>query len=64
MKEEDNDKRNIDWSKNEMRREDIKEVKEKVEDGIKVLIPISSGFWGVARHLNYVFELMLALSWR
>ena len=22
-----------------------------------------SGFWGVSRHLNYVFELMLALSW-
>jgi len=22
-----------------------------------------SGFWGIARHTNYVFELMLALSW-
>jgi len=22
-----------------------------------------SGFWGVSRHLNYVWELMLALSW-
>ena len=22
-----------------------------------------SGFWGVSRHMNYVFELMLALSW-
>ena len=24
---------------------------------------ICSGFWGVSRHMNYVFELMLALSW-
>ena len=23
-----------------------------------------SGFWGLARHRNYVFELLLALSWR
>ena len=22
-----------------------------------------SGFWGVARHMNYVFEIMLAFSW-
>merc|ERR1712038_1489151 len=22
-----------------------------------------SGFWGLSRHMNYVFELMLALSW-
>ena len=22
-----------------------------------------SGFWGVSRHMNYVFELMLAFSW-
>lgn len=22
-----------------------------------------SGFWGLARHMNYVFEIMLALSW-
>ena len=22
-----------------------------------------SGFWGISRHMNYVFELMLALSW-
>ena len=22
-----------------------------------------SGFWGISRHLNYVWELMLALSW-
>ena len=25
---------------------------------------LTSGFWGLARHLNYVFELLLALSWR
>ena len=24
---------------------------------------LTSGFWGVSRHLNYVFELMVALSW-
>ena len=24
---------------------------------------IFSGFWGLSRHMNYVFELMLALSW-
>ena len=22
-----------------------------------------SGFWGVARHTNYVFEILLALTW-
>ena len=22
-----------------------------------------SGFWGLARHMNYVFEIMLATSW-
>ena len=22
-----------------------------------------SGFWGLARHTNYVFELLLALTW-
>ena len=22
-----------------------------------------SGFWGLARHMNYVFEMMLATSW-
>jgi 7-dehydrocholesterol reductase len=22
-----------------------------------------SGFWGLARHMNYVFEIMLAFSW-
>ena len=22
-----------------------------------------SGFWGLSRHMNYVFELLLALSW-
>merc|ERR1712113_152228 len=22
-----------------------------------------SGFWGLSRHMNYVFELMLAFSW-
>ena len=22
-----------------------------------------SGFWGLSRHLNYVFELMLAATW-
>lgn len=24
---------------------------------------LTSGFWGVARHLNYTFELLLALTW-
>jgi len=24
---------------------------------------LTSGFWGIARHLNYVFEILLALSW-
>ena len=24
---------------------------------------LTSGFWGVSRHLNYVFELLVALSW-
>ena len=24
---------------------------------------LTSGFWGVSRHMNYVFELLLALSW-
>uniref|UniRef100_A0A2P2HXE9 7-dehydrocholesterol reductase n=1 Tax=Hirondellea gigas TaxID=1518452 RepID=A0A2P2HXE9_9CRUS len=24
---------------------------------------LTSGFWGISRHLNYVFELMLTLSW-
>ena len=24
---------------------------------------LTSGFWGVSRHMNYVFELTLALSW-
>lgn len=24
---------------------------------------LTSGFWGVARHINYVFELSLALAW-
>jgi len=40
------------------------QVEYKTSDGkkkkSKLLI---SGFWGLARHLNYVFELMLALSW-
>jgi 7-dehydrocholesterol reductase len=22
-----------------------------------------SGFWGLSRHMNYVFEMMLATSW-
>ena len=26
-------------------------------------IKYCSGFWGLSRHLNYVFELMLALTW-
>lgn len=24
---------------------------------------LTSGFWGVARHLNYLFEIMVAMSW-
>jgi len=40
------------------------EVEYKTNDGkkkrSKLLI---SGFWGISRHMNYVFELMLALSW-
>lgn len=24
---------------------------------------LTSGFWGLARHLNYTFELLLALAW-
>ena len=30
---------------------------------IKLYKPDFSGFWGVSRHMNYVFELMLAFSW-
>jgi len=29
----------------------------------KTSLLLTSGFWGVSRHLNYVFELLLALSW-
>jgi hypothetical protein len=29
----------------------------------KVCLCPYSGFWGLSRHMNYVFELMLALSW-
>jgi len=40
------------------------QVEYKTHDGkkkkSKLLI---SGFWGMSRHMNYVFELMLALSW-
>lgn len=26
-------------------------------------ILLASGWWGVARHINYLFEILLALSW-
>ena len=29
----------------------------------KISLLLTSGFWGFARHMNYVFELLLALSW-
>ena len=40
-------------------------VEYKSHDGKKKKSKLlTSGFWGLARHLNYVFELLLALSWR
>ena len=40
-------------------------VEYKTHDGKKKKSKLlTSGFWGLARHLNYVFELLLALSWR
>ena len=41
------------------------QVEYKTHDGKKKKSKLlTSGFWGLARHLNYVFELLLALSWR
>jgi len=40
------------------------EVKYTSHDGVvKKSRLMLSGFWGVARHLNYVFEILLAASW-
>jgi len=40
------------------------EVKYTNHDGsVKKSRLMLSGFWGVARHMNYVFEILLALSW-
>jgi len=40
------------------------QVEYKTHDGKKKKSKLlTSGFWGLARHLNYVFELLLALSW-
>ena len=29
----------------------------------QITVSTLSGFWGLSRHLNYVFELMLAATW-
>merc|ERR1712109_377799 len=40
------------------------QVEYKTHDGKKKKSKLlTSGFWGMSRHMNYVFELMLALSW-
>jgi len=40
------------------------EVKYTNHDGnVKKSRLMLSGFWGVARHMNYVFEILLSLSW-
>ena len=31
--------------------------------GVKKSILLKSGFWGIARHINYLFELLATLSW-
>ena len=44
---------------------DLVQVEYKTHEGKKKKSKLlTSGFWGLARHLNYVFELLLALSWR
>lgn len=30
---------------------------------VKKSLLLASGFWGMSRHINYVFELLAALSW-
>ncbi|KAK4301184.1 hypothetical protein Pmani_026653 [Petrolisthes manimaculis] len=39
------------------------ETKYTTNTGVKRSKLLTSGFWGVARHLNYTFELTLALAW-
>ena len=38
----------------------VKYMKDGVEKDSKLLL---SGFWGISRHMNYVFEILLTLSW-
>ncbi|XP_063850506.1 uncharacterized protein LOC135094389 [Scylla paramamosain] len=47
------------WGKPATYIETIRETGE----GIQHSKLLTAGFWGVARHLNYTFELLLALSW-
>ncbi|XP_050692804.1 uncharacterized protein LOC126983770 [Eriocheir sinensis] len=39
------------------------EAKYETKQGVRRSKLLTSGFWGLARHLNYTFELLLALSW-
>lgn len=39
------------------------EARYDTSKGVRKSKLLTSGFWGLARHLNYTFELMLALSW-
>ncbi|MPC40343.1 7-dehydrocholesterol reductase [Portunus trituberculatus] len=39
------------------------EAVRETDKGIQHSKLLTAGFWGVARHLNYTFELLLALSW-
>ncbi|KAG0724497.1 7-dehydrocholesterol reductase [Chionoecetes opilio] len=39
------------------------EAKYEASNGIRSSKLLTAGFWGIGRHLNYTFELLLALSW-
>jgi len=39
------------------------EAEYQTTDGLKKARLLTSGFWGISRHLNYVFELLSALTW-
>lgn len=64
----------VDWEKEHFRAHDGKcdlwgrpatyiEAQYTSAAGPKQSKLLTSGFWGCARHLNYTFELMLALAW-
>ena len=57
------------WVHCEWRQEEEEQIADKVlklifscKKFVKLKLTFS-GFWGVSRHMNYVFELMLAFSW-